>query len=82
GALFKGDEVKGYQRVQWRVNLCHIFTVLTVGILWLIFRWKPVLEVIAKGSPCHLSQADWVLIKVLKMSPREEAMPQNCFTRS
>ncbi|XP_007905146.1 cation-transporting ATPase 13A2 [Callorhinchus milii] len=69
-------EVKGYQRVQWRVNLCHIFTVLTVGILWLIFRWKPVLEVIAKGSPCHLSQADWVLIK----RPINEQFPARVWT--
>ncbi|XP_067826649.1 cation-transporting ATPase 13A2 isoform X2 [Heptranchias perlo] len=56
-------EVTGYQRVQWRVILCHILTVLSVGILWLIFHWKPVLEVLAKCHPCHLSQSDWVIIK-------------------
>ncbi|XP_041061869.1 cation-transporting ATPase 13A2 isoform X3 [Carcharodon carcharias] len=56
-------EVTGYQRVQWRVILCHILTVLTVGILWVIFHWKPVLEVLAKCHPCHLSQSDWVIIK-------------------
>ncbi|XP_072334440.1 polyamine-transporting ATPase 13A2 isoform X3 [Scyliorhinus torazame] len=56
-------EVTGYQRVQWRVILCHILTVLTVGILWVIFHWKPILEVLAKCHPCHLSQSDWVVIK-------------------
>ncbi|XP_038629076.1 cation-transporting ATPase 13A2 isoform X2 [Scyliorhinus canicula] len=56
-------EVTGYQRVQWRVILCHILTVLTVGILWVIFHWKPILEVLAKCHPCHLRQSDWVVIK-------------------
>ncbi|XP_072442697.1 polyamine-transporting ATPase 13A2 isoform X5 [Chiloscyllium punctatum] len=56
-------EVTGYQRVQWRVILCNILTVLTVGILWVIFHWKPVLEVLVKCHPCHLSQSDWVIIK-------------------
>ncbi|XP_069775027.1 polyamine-transporting ATPase 13A2 isoform X4 [Narcine bancroftii] len=56
-------EVTGYQQVQWRVILCHILTVLTVGMLRLIFYWKPVLEVLFKCNPCHLSQSDWVVIK-------------------
>ncbi|XP_067873491.1 cation-transporting ATPase 13A2 isoform X2 [Heterodontus francisci] len=56
-------EVTGYQRVQWRVILCHILTVLTVGVLWIIFHWKPVLEVLAKCHRCHLSQSDCVIIK-------------------
>uniref|UniRef100_UPI00398F33FC polyamine-transporting ATPase 13A2 isoform X2 n=1 Tax=Pristiophorus japonicus TaxID=55135 RepID=UPI00398F33FC len=56
-------EVTGYQRVRWRVILCYVLTVLTVGLLWLIFHWKPILEVLAKCQPCHLSQSDWVVIK-------------------
>ncbi|XP_072101039.1 polyamine-transporting ATPase 13A2 isoform X1 [Mobula birostris] len=56
-------EVTGYKEVQWRKILYYILTVLTVGILWLIFYWKPVLEVLFKCHPCHLSQSDWVVIK-------------------
>nr|XP_014344016.1 PREDICTED: probable cation-transporting ATPase 13A4 [Latimeria chalumnae] len=59
-------EITGYQRVLWRVVLCHVFSVLTVGLLILIFHWKPVLEVLAKCRPCSLHQADWVIIKVSK----------------
>ncbi|XP_055515087.1 LOW QUALITY PROTEIN: cation-transporting ATPase 13A2 [Leucoraja erinacea] len=56
-------EVTGYKQVRWRVILCHILTALTVGILWLVFYWKPVLEVLFKCNPCHLCQSDWVVIK-------------------
>lgn len=56
-------EVAGYQRVTWRVWLCHLFSVLTLGLLLLLFHWKPVLEVLAKCRSCPLCQADWVVIK-------------------
>ncbi|XP_043917761.1 polyamine-transporting ATPase 13A2 isoform X2 [Protopterus annectens] len=56
-------EVAGYQRVTWRVWLCHLFSVLTLGLLLLLFHWKPILEVLAKCRPCPLHQADWVVIK-------------------
>nr|XP_033777807.1 cation-transporting ATPase 13A2 isoform X5 [Geotrypetes seraphini] len=56
-------EVSGYRHVTWRIVLCHICTVLTAGILLLIFHWKPRLKVLAKCTACPLAQADWVIIK-------------------
>nr|XP_013798354.1 PREDICTED: probable cation-transporting ATPase 13A2 isoform X2 [Apteryx mantelli mantelli] len=56
-------EVTGYQTRTWRVVLCHAFSVLTAGLLLLIFHWKPSLEVRAKCKPCALGQADWVIIR-------------------
>ncbi|XP_074831739.1 polyamine-transporting ATPase 13A2 [Carettochelys insculpta] len=55
-------EVSGYQSRTWRIALCYMVTVLTAGILLIIFRWKPSLEVRAKGRPCPLRQADWIVI--------------------
>uniref|UniRef100_A0A8C3JSG6 ATPase cation transporting 13A2 n=1 Tax=Calidris pygmaea TaxID=425635 RepID=A0A8C3JSG6_9CHAR len=56
--------VTGYQTKTWRVALCHACSVLTAGLLLLLFHWKPSLEVQAKCQPCALGQADWVIIRV------------------
>ncbi|NXT91048.1 AT132 ATPase, partial [Anhinga rufa] len=56
-------EVTGYQTKMWRVVLCHACSVLTAGLLLILFHWKPSLEVQAKCKPCALSQADWVIIR-------------------
>ncbi|XP_053853383.1 polyamine-transporting ATPase 13A2 isoform X7 [Vidua macroura] len=56
-------EVTGYQRRTWRVLLCHAGSVLSAGLLLLLFHWKPSLEVQAKCQPCALGQADWVIIR-------------------
>ncbi|NXK41369.1 AT132 ATPase, partial [Piprites chloris] len=61
GALLQ--EVSGYQSRAWRVLLCHVGSVLTAGLLLLLFHWKPSLEVQAKCKPCGLGQADWVIIR-------------------
>ncbi|NXH83109.1 AT132 ATPase, partial [Edolisoma coerulescens] len=57
------QEVTGYQRRPWRVLLCHAGSVLSAGLLLLLFHWKPSLEVRAKGRPCALGQADWLVIR-------------------
>ncbi|NWQ70020.1 AT132 ATPase, partial [Neopipo cinnamomea] len=57
------QEVLGYQSRPWRVLLCHVGSVLTAGLLLLLFHWKPSLEVQAKCKPCALGQADWVIIR-------------------
>ncbi|XP_038015876.1 polyamine-transporting ATPase 13A2 isoform X2 [Motacilla alba alba] len=57
------QEVTGYQRRTWRVLLCHAGSVLSAGLLLLLFHWKPSLEVQAKCQPCALGQADWVIIR-------------------
>uniref|UniRef100_A0A8C0EPY3 Polyamine-transporting ATPase 13A2 n=1 Tax=Bubo bubo TaxID=30461 RepID=A0A8C0EPY3_BUBBB len=46
------------------VALCHACSVLTAGLLLVLFHWKPSLEVQAKCKPCALGQADWVIIRV------------------
>uniref|UniRef100_A0A8C3GUU5 Polyamine-transporting ATPase 13A2 n=2 Tax=Corvus moneduloides TaxID=1196302 RepID=A0A8C3GUU5_CORMO len=56
-------EVTGYQTRTWRVLLCHAGSVLSAGLLLLLFHWKPSLEVQAKCKPCTLGQADWLLIR-------------------
>ncbi|XP_035757810.1 polyamine-transporting ATPase 13A2 isoform X2 [Egretta garzetta] len=56
-------EVTGYQTKTWRVALCHACSVLTAGLLLILFHWKPSLEVQAKCKPCALGQADWVIIR-------------------
>ncbi|NWY49052.1 AT132 ATPase, partial [Sylvia atricapilla] len=67
GPRFPLQEVRGYQRRTWRVLLCHVGSVLSAGLLLLLFHWKPSLEVQAKCKPCALGQADWLIIRV---SPR------------
>ncbi|KAM9116106.1 polyamine-transporting ATPase 13A2 isoform 1-T1 [Pangshura tecta] len=67
GTLLQGPgkscmEVSGYQGRTWRIILCYVFYVLTAGILLIVFRWKPSLEVRAKCRPCALRQADWIII--------------------
>ncbi|XP_017688937.1 PREDICTED: probable cation-transporting ATPase 13A2 isoform X2 [Lepidothrix coronata] len=57
------QEVSGYQSRPWRVLLCHVGSILTAGLLLLLFHWKPSLEVQAKCRPCALGQADWVIIR-------------------
>ncbi|NXX34316.1 AT132 ATPase, partial [Nicator chloris] len=57
------QEVTGYQRRTWRVLLCHLGSVLSAGLLLLLFHWKPSLEVQAKCKACALGQADWVIIR-------------------
>lgn len=58
------QDVCGYQRVLWRVVLCHLFTLLTVGLPLIIFHWRPKLGVQAKCRPCPLYQADCIIIRV------------------
>ncbi|XP_065277201.1 polyamine-transporting ATPase 13A2 [Emys orbicularis] len=67
GTLLQGPgkscmEVSGYQSRTWRIILCYMFSVLTAGILLIVFRWKPSLEVRAKCRPCALRHADWIII--------------------
>nr|XP_020637678.1 probable cation-transporting ATPase 13A2 isoform X3 [Pogona vitticeps] len=56
-------DVCGYQRRPWKVALCHVFSVLMVGLPLVLFHWKPRFEVQAKCSRCPLRKADWVVIR-------------------
>ncbi|KAL8198248.1 UNVERIFIED_CONTAM: hypothetical protein K2H54_002622, partial [Gekko kuhli] len=55
-------DVSGYQTKTWKVILCHLLSLLTLGSLLVVFRWKPHLRVQARCSRCPLRQADWVVI--------------------
>ncbi|KAM4651586.1 polyamine-transporting ATPase 13A2 isoform 2-T5 [Discoglossus pictus] len=55
-------EISGYQKVTWRTVLCYLLCVLTLGLLLLIFYWKPRLYVRFTCKPCPLATADWVII--------------------
>lgn len=72
GGFCVSQEVTGYQTKRWRVALCHAGSVLTAGLLLVLFHWKPSLEVQAKCRPCALGQADWVIIRV---SPQRGSQP-------
>uniref|UniRef100_A0A8D2JGV5 Cation-transporting P-type ATPase N-terminal domain-containing protein n=1 Tax=Varanus komodoensis TaxID=61221 RepID=A0A8D2JGV5_VARKO len=65
-------EVIGYQRKRWKTILCHIFTVLFVGLPLAIFYWKPHVRVQARCSRCPLRQADWVVIHVSGVGEQRE----------
>ncbi|OWK50143.1 putative cation-transporting ATPase 13A2 [Lonchura striata] len=56
-------EVWGYRRRAWRALLCQAGSVLSAGLLPLLFHWKPGLEVQAKCQPCALGQADTLIIR-------------------
>uniref|UniRef100_A0A8D0GHI4 Cation-transporting ATPase n=1 Tax=Sphenodon punctatus TaxID=8508 RepID=A0A8D0GHI4_SPHPU len=60
--LFSFQEINGYQSRTWQIVMCHVFSLLTAGILLIVFHWKPSFAVRAKCRPCPLSQADWVII--------------------
>uniref|UniRef100_A0ACB8EEJ0 Uncharacterized protein n=1 Tax=Sphaerodactylus townsendi TaxID=933632 RepID=A0ACB8EEJ0_9SAUR len=55
-------DVSGYQSNTWKVILCHLLSLLTLGGLLIVFHWKPYLRVRARCRRCPLSQADWVVI--------------------
>ncbi|XP_015268069.1 PREDICTED: probable cation-transporting ATPase 13A2 [Gekko japonicus] len=57
-----GMDVSGYQTKTWKVILCHLLSLLTLGSLLVVFHWKPRLRVQARCSRCPLRQADWVVI--------------------
>ncbi|NWI89996.1 AT132 ATPase, partial [Pitta sordida] len=56
------QDLWGYRRSRPRELLLRLCSVLSAGLLPLLFRWKPRLELQAKGRPCALCQADWILI--------------------
>uniref|UniRef100_A0A3B3SF29 ATPase cation transporting 13A2 n=1 Tax=Paramormyrops kingsleyae TaxID=1676925 RepID=A0A3B3SF29_9TELE len=59
--LFQRVDVQGYRLVPWRVWLCRVFAVLSVGLLLLLFHWRPRLAVLARCNLCPLALADTLL---------------------
>ncbi|XP_058265478.1 cation-transporting ATPase 13A2 isoform X2 [Hemibagrus wyckioides] len=56
-------DVQGYRRVRWKVWLCHIGALFSLGTLLLLFRWRPRLSVLARCSSCPISMADILLLR-------------------
>ncbi|KAJ7324616.1 hypothetical protein JRQ81_017636 [Phrynocephalus forsythii] len=56
-------EVFGYKAQGLREALCVAGYVLSCGALWLVFYWKPEWGVWATCRPCHLEDADTVLLR-------------------
>ncbi|KAK2505338.1 hypothetical protein MC885_002902 [Smutsia gigantea] len=56
-------EVFGYRTQNLRRALCFIISVLTCGVLRLVFYWKPQWRVWASCIPCPLQEADTVLLR-------------------
>ncbi|XP_004603054.2 probable cation-transporting ATPase 13A5 [Sorex araneus] len=56
-------EVFGYQTQNLRRALCLVASVLTCGLLLLVFYWKPQWRVWAHCIPCSLQEADTVLLR-------------------
>uniref|UniRef100_A0A3P9IIQ1 Polyamine-transporting ATPase 13A2 n=1 Tax=Oryzias latipes TaxID=8090 RepID=A0A3P9IIQ1_ORYLA len=56
-------EVQGYKWVKWRVWLCRLAALLSLGLLLLVFRWRPRLAVLARCSSCPVASADVLLIR-------------------
>uniref|UniRef100_A0A8C7NPJ1 ATPase cation transporting 13A2 n=1 Tax=Oncorhynchus mykiss TaxID=8022 RepID=A0A8C7NPJ1_ONCMY len=56
-------DVQGFRWVRWRVWLCHIGSVLSLGLLLVLFRWRPRLGVLARCNSCPLAFANILLLR-------------------
>ncbi|XP_052014453.1 probable cation-transporting ATPase 13A4 isoform X2 [Apodemus sylvaticus] len=65
--LNEGDEnemeIFGYRTQGCRKTLCLIGSIFSLGILPLVFYWRPAWHVWANCVPCSLQEADIVLLK-------------------
>uniref|UniRef100_A0A7N6A1A9 Cation-transporting P-type ATPase N-terminal domain-containing protein n=1 Tax=Anabas testudineus TaxID=64144 RepID=A0A7N6A1A9_ANATE len=56
-------DAQGYKWVRWRVWLCRLAALLSLGLLLLVFHWRPRLGVLARCRSCPLAFADILLIR-------------------
>uniref|UniRef100_UPI0037E924A7 polyamine-transporting ATPase 13A2 isoform X1 n=2 Tax=Semicossyphus pulcher TaxID=241346 RepID=UPI0037E924A7 len=56
-------DVQGYKWVRWRVWLCRLAALLSLGLLLIVFHWRPRLAVLARCCSCPLALADILLLK-------------------
>uniref|UniRef100_A0A3Q3X418 Cation-transporting P-type ATPase N-terminal domain-containing protein n=1 Tax=Mola mola TaxID=94237 RepID=A0A3Q3X418_MOLML len=56
-------DVQGYKWVRWRVWLCRLAGVLSLGIVLIVFHWCPRLAVLARCRSCPLALADILLLR-------------------
>ncbi|XP_044144582.1 probable cation-transporting ATPase 13A4 isoform X2 [Bufo gargarizans] len=66
-ALNEGEEnemaIFGYKSEWWKKALCILFYIISIGLLKLLFYWKPELDVWCHCVPCNLAVADTVLLQ-------------------
>ncbi|XP_063297779.1 probable cation-transporting ATPase 13A4 [Pelobates fuscus] len=56
-------EIFGYKTIQYRKVLSIIGCIISFGVLWLLFYWRPEWEVWICCEPCSLQEADVVLLR-------------------
>ncbi|XP_044146621.1 probable cation-transporting ATPase 13A5 [Bufo gargarizans] len=56
-------EIFGYKSERWRKVLCLLGYIFSLGLLKLVFYWKPELEVWSHCVPCNLADADTILLR-------------------
>uniref|UniRef100_A0A3P8SM40 ATPase cation transporting 13A2 n=1 Tax=Amphiprion percula TaxID=161767 RepID=A0A3P8SM40_AMPPE len=56
-------DVQGYKWVCWRVWSCRLAAVLSLGLLLIVFHWRPRLAVLARCCSCPLALADILLLR-------------------
>ncbi|XP_056419531.1 probable cation-transporting ATPase 13A4 [Hyla sarda] len=56
-------EIFGYRTIRWQKALCIAGYILSFGLLWLLFYWKPEWGVWACCAPCTLQEANVVLLR-------------------
>ncbi|XP_061592623.1 cation-transporting ATPase 13A2 isoform X2 [Cololabis saira] len=56
-------DVQGYKWVRWRVWLCRLAALLSLGLLLIVFHWRPRIAVLARCCSCPLALADILLIR-------------------
>ncbi|AWP09289.1 putative cation-transporting ATPase 13A2 [Scophthalmus maximus] len=56
-------DAQGYRLVSWRVWTCHLASLLSLGLLLIVFHWRPRLGVLARCCSCPLALAHVLLIR-------------------
>ncbi|KAM9343527.1 polyamine-transporting ATPase 13A2 isoform 2-T2 [Pholidichthys leucotaenia] len=56
-------DVQGYKWVRWQVWLCRLGAILSLGLLLLVFHWRPRLAVLARCRSCPLALADILILR-------------------
>ncbi|KAM6924917.1 polyamine-transporting ATPase 13A2 [Xenentodon cancila] len=56
-------DVQGYKWVRWRMWSCRLAALLSLGLLLIVFHWRPRLAVLARCCSCPLALADILLIR-------------------
>ncbi|XP_015243066.1 PREDICTED: probable cation-transporting ATPase 13A2 isoform X1 [Cyprinodon variegatus] len=56
-------DVQGYKWVRWRVWLCRLAALLSLGLLLIVFHWRPRLALRARCRSCPLALADVLLLR-------------------